>query len=263
MTQALPNTEFQTLVPSLREKSFYESATPRSINWSAYTQTQIDDAVATLDFIRERVDETEYSILPSRVGRPITNPKVLAKAVLLAEFLGSPERPAQGWTRILGPAVGIYTPIDDRVLGEAYNNIEVLYILKQVFDQNKTSDGRLCGDGTHLETSRKQNYETNKQGGAPLTSIIDSREVVQEFDASGEQECKAMHALVERVNGASLCLDAGFIDRELVKKIVERGMKPFIFPKRNTILNGHRSWKRMYLELLEDVFTWLREYHQR
>jgi transposase len=263
MTLGLPNKEFQAIVPSLREKAFYEPTVHRGIDWPAYTQAQVDDVVATLTFIRESVDATTCLAMPGKVGRPLTNPKILAKAILLAEYLGATERFAQGWVRVLGPAIGIHDTIDDRVLGEAYNNIEVLHILKQVFEQNKTSDGRLCGDGTGLETTRKQNYETSKKTGASLTSIVDSREVVQAFDASGQQECRAMHKLVERVLGSSLRLDAGFIDRELVERIVERGMTPFIFPKRNNKLNGHGAWKRMYLSLLDDVLTWLREYHQR
>ena len=263
MTEVLPNTDLHHIVPSLREKSFYEPTTERSINWVAYSQAQINDVVETLDFIRDRVDETEYLPMPGKVGRHLTDPKILAKAILLAEFLGSPERPAQGWARVLGPAVGIFTMIDDRVLGEAYDNIEVLHILKQVFEQNKTSDGQLSGDGTGLETTRKQNYETKKETGASLTSIVDSREIVQAFDAGGTQECKAMHELIKFVTGKSLRLDAGFIDRELTKEIVMRGMTPFIFPKKNTLINGHSSWKKMYLSLLDDVLTWLREYHQR
>ncbi len=263
MTEALPNTQFQQMVPLLREKGFYEAEEPRPMDWAAYTQAQIDDVAATLEFIRDRVDEMHYLPMPGKVGRPLTDPKLLAKAILLAEFLGAPERPAQGWTRVLGPAVGIHEPIDDRVLGDAYNNIEVLYILKQVFDQNKTSNGRLCGDGSGLETTRKQNYESNKTTGTYLTSIVDTREIVQAFDAIGQHERKAMHALITQVSGHSLRLDAGFIDRDLVKKIVMQGMTPFIFPKKNNVLNGHSSWKQMFLELLTDVMTWLTEYHQR
>jgi len=121
----------------------------------------------------------------------------------------------------------------------------------------------LSGDGTHLETSRKQNYELNKRGGDRLTSIIDSREIVQAFDLNGKQECRAMHSLIEQVDGESLRLDAGFVDRLLTRKIAELGMVPFIFPKKIVILNGSLAWKCMYLQLLEDTQAWLEEYHQR
>ena len=72
-----------------------------------------------------------------------------------------------------------------------------------------------------------------------------------------------MRKMVLKIDGESLRLDAGFIDRALTQKIQELGMRPFIFPKKNTKLNGRIAWKYMYLSLLEDTQTWLKEYHQR
>ena len=72
-----------------------------------------------------------------------------------------------------------------------------------------------------------------------------------------------MRKLIFEVEGDSLRLDAGFVDRALTKKINELGMKPFIFPKKNLTLNGNLAWKCMYLSLLEDAQAWLEEYHQR
>ena len=263
MTETLPNTEFQQMVPLMREKEFYEPEPQRPIIWSAYTLAQINEVKLTLTFIREKVDATNYLPMPGKVGRPLTDPKILAKAILLAEFLSSPERPSQGWSSILGPAVGIFQELDDRVIGEAYNNVEVVYILKQVFDNNKTSDGRLSGDGTYLEMSRKHNYATTKkQYGVGLASIVDSREVVQEF-RTHEHELRAMREMVKTVHGNSIRLDAGFNDRELVDQMHELGLTTFVFPKKNNVLNGHLAWKLMYLELYLDVMSWLTEYHQR
>ena len=45
------------------------------------------------------------------------------------------------------------------------------------------------------------------------------------------KECPVMHSLIQKVKGTSLCLDAGFVDRELTRKISELGIKPFIFSK--------------------------------
>lgn len=216
-----------------------------------------------LDFIREQVDSSKYMKVKGKVGRKLTNPKHLAKAILISEAFEFRERESQGWINLLGPYTGVYKEIDDRVIGNGYDSPEVLYILKQVFENTKTSDGKLGGDGTGLETSRKQNYETDKKTGEYMTSIIDSREIVQAFDVSGKQECRAMHDLIEKVKGASLRLDAGFVDRKLVKRIVELGMKPFVFPKKSNKLNGSTAWKQMYLELYYDVMAWLIEYHQR
>lgn len=259
----LPNKEFQAMVPSLREKDFYEHEPIRKIHWPEYNEAQIREVIEALEFIREQVDCCKYLEVKGKVGRPLTDPKNLAKAILIAEAFDFKERESQGWIKILGPYVGIEKEIDERVIGDAYNHPEVLFMLKQVFENSKTSDGKNSGDGTGLETSRKQNYETDKKTSEYMTSIVDSREIVQAFDISGKQECQAMHDLVEKVTGTSLRLDAGFVDRKLIKKIAASGMKPFVFPKKSINLNGSPAWKNMYLELYYDVMTWLKEYYQR
>lgn len=259
----LPNKQFQLLVPKLREEGFYKEQEPRPIFWSEYTLAQIEDAKASLIFIRDAVDCCHSLDLEGQVGKPLTNPKVLAKAILFCELLVLPERQAQGWLELLGPFLGIYEPLDDWVIGEAYNRPEVTYILKQVFDRSKTSDNILSGDGTYIETSRKQNYESHKKGGELLVTIVDSREIVQAYGTHKTSEKEIMREIVLTIEGDSLRLDAGFVDRKLTQKISELGMKPFIFPKKNLTLNGSVAWKFMYLSLLEDTQAWLREYHQR
>lgn len=259
----LPNKQFRQLVPLLSEKGFYEYETPRAISWPEYNQTEVENATETLHFIRHVVDEVEIMPCKGKVGKPLTNPKSLAKAVLVSEALGFTERNAQGWLAILSPFLGIREKLDDRTIGEAYDRVEVVFVLKQIFEKTKKSDGILCGDGTGLETSRKQNYENSKRSGEYMTSIVDSREVLQAFDISGEQECRAMHKLIKQVYGGSIRLDAGFNDRELVREISERGIIPYVFPKKNNKLNGSLAWKSMYIELLLDVMFWLTEYHIR
>lgn len=259
----LPNKEFRQMVPLLREKGFYESEMPREISWPEYNISQVKEATELLDFIRESVDKCEYLNLRGKRGRPLTDPKSLAKAILICEALGFPERIAQGWLRALGPYVGIFEKLDDGVIGDAYDKVEVAYILRQVFHNNRNSDGILSGDGTGLEKSRKDNYESAKKYASYMISIVDSREVVQAFELGERGECKAMKKLIEEVDGDSIRLDAGFNDRELVKKIADLEIIPYVFPKSNNNLNGSQAWKNMYLELYYDVMTWLTEYHQR
>ena len=255
------NREFRRLVPKLREKGFYKSQKIRSIKWKEYNLSQIGE-VKLLDKINFLVNSINLEQTKS-LGRPATNPKDLTKAILVAELLGLPERQAQGWVNLLASKVGINSYLDDRTIGRGYSRLEVLEILKQIFDKTKTSDGILSGDGTGLETTRKQNYETDKKKTENyLVSIVDSREIVQAFEINN-QECPAMHSLIEEVEGTSLCLDAGFVDRELTRKIAELGMKPFIFPKKNLNLNGSIHWKKMFLELFYDTQNWLKVYHQR
>ena len=263
-----PNKEFRALIKYANEArknkriKFYENKEPKKVDWKAYTLSQINDAKETLLFIRREVDKCIMP--PGKVGKPITGPKILAKAVLICEALGFVERKAEGWLEIIGPFAGIYEKIDDRVIGNAYNKVEVAFLLKQIFDRNKSSDGKLMGDGSGLETSRKQNYGLNRKSTKEfLTSIVDSREIVQAFDFSGEDECKAMHSLIEEVKGDSLRLDAGFVDRELVRKIVELNIVPYVYPRKNCKINGSEAWREMYLEFFTDVIAWLTEYYQR
>jgi transposase len=259
----LPNEEFRQLVCLIREeKEFYEQEEKRPINWPKYNLTQIRNAIETLSFIRTEVDKADVLLLKGKAGKPLTNPKSLVKAILVCEALGLTERNAQGWLEILSPFVGIDENLDDRTIGNAYDKVEVIYLLKQIFEKTKDSDGILCGDGTGLETSRKQNYESYKKAGNHMTSIVDSREVVQALDIY-ESECKAMHKLIKNVYGNSLRLDAGFNDRELVKEIGSKGIIPYIFPRKNNNLNGSVAWKSMYMDLFKDIMTWLKEYHKR
>ena len=237
-----PNKEFRALVRYANEArknkriKFYEDKEPEEVDWNAYTLSQISDAKETLLFIKREVDKCKLP--PKKAGRP-SDYKALAKAILICEALGFTERKAQGWLELLGPFAGIYEKLDDRVIGNAYNKPEVAHILKQIFDRNKNSDGKLMGDGSGLETSRKQNYGLNRKSTKEfLTSIVDSREIVQAFDFSGEDECKAMHSLIEEVKGDSLRLDAGFVDRELVRKIVELNIVPYVYPRKNCKING-------------------------
>lgn len=263
-----PNREFRALVRYSNEArknkriKFYEHKKPKKVNWNAYTLSQIKEAKETLLFIKREVDKCEMP--PRKVGKPITDPRILAKAILICEALGFVERKAEGWLEIIGPFVGINEKVDDRVIGNAYNKFEVAFILKQIFDRNKKSDGCLMGDGSGLETSRKQNYGLNKKSTKEfLTSIVDSREIVQAFDFSGMDECKAMHSLVKEVEGESLRLDSGFNDKELVRKIVEKNIIPYVYPKKNNRMNGGNGWTEMYLEFFTDVIAWLTEYYQR
>jgi transposase len=268
MEKRLPNKDFRQLVILLKDpkekEKIYPSQEERKINWPAYNLTKIREASDMLMFIRELVNK---SILPStkgKRGKPLTNPKSLAKAILACELLGLPERNAQDWIAILSSQLGIKELLDDRVIGEAYDKPEVACILKQVFDHVRKSDGILSGDGTGLERSRKENYASTKsKEGTYMTSIVDSREVVQAFDISGVHECQIMHELVKEVRGDSLRLDAGFNDRALATEIEELFMTPYIYPKKCNNLNGDLAWKFMYLEFFFDVYFWLKEYHQR
>ena len=270
--------ELRELVPKLREKGFYTPQNMRKINWNAYTTNQINDIVGTLHFIRDEVDKVYTPPKKNGVGRPPTNVGSLVKAILFIELFHIPERKAEGWIILIGAHLGIYERIDDRVIGKSYQKPEVRGVLRKVFENNKSSDGAMSGDGSGMECSRKENYESSKKKGkCYLTSIVDSREIVQEFDTSGKQECQVMHILVKNLKEAlkkpvnealskiRLTLDAGFVDKKLAQLIEDAGIEPFIFPKKNNTVKakGSWAWTRMVNKLIDNVQEWLKEYHVR
>jgi transposase len=261
MKKRLPNVKFRKFVPKLRKKGFYEPQEKREINWKKYNLAQTEEAVKIFEEIKILVDSCETKKM-NNFGRKGKDEKILAKIILVCELMQLTERQAQGWIILVGKYFGLNSKIDDRTIGRAYNNLEVQYLLKQIFEKTKNSNGILSGDGSGLETSRKQNYETNKKSNEYFTSIIDSREIVQAFEMS-KKEKEAMKKMLIEVKGNSLRLDAGFVDRTLTSMISELGMKPFIFPKKNIDLNGRIAWKIMYLELFFEAQEWLKEYHQR
>lgn len=269
--------DFQKLVVQMRKKDFYKSREPLPVDWKAYTTNQINDIIDTLKFIRNEVDRVYMPRCVRKRGRPAVDAGNLAKAVLFVELYGIDERKAEGWIRLLGPHLGITEHIDDRVLGKAYQNKTVISILEQIFEETKTNDCNMSGDGTGLEGSRKENYESTKKKSNYLTSVVDSREVVQAFDVGNKQECQAMHELVMRIKDAllhdlttmlkmaKLTLDAGFVDRKLAQLIENSGITPYIFPKKNNVITpkGYPAWGRMCKKLIDNVQAWLAEYHIR
>jgi transposase len=269
MMTKYPNQLFQRLVVDIRnpkkKKEIYPEQKQREINWHEYNLSKINDLKSILLFIRKSVNNIFIDEDFHKIGRPSIDPKNLAKAILFCESVSLPERQAQGWLEIISPFLGIYEKIDDRVIGKAYENPEVIRIIKKVFENNKSSDETLGGDGTGLERSRKDNYEStkNKKTGQYMTSIVDSREIVQAFDISGVHECQIMHELIKNVKGKVLTLDAGFNDRNLVSEISKLGMRAYIFPKKNNKINGDVYWQKMYLGFYNNTIDWLIIYHQR
>jgi transposase len=269
--------DFQKLVVKMREKGFYTPKEKTIIDWAAYTNNQINDFIDTLKFISSEVEKVHQPKEHKSVGRPPTDPGELAKAILFVETFTIPEKKAEGWLIIIGPHLGIKNRIDDRVLGKAYQNLEVISILEKVFENNKTNDGKMSGDGTGLEGSRKENYESTKKKTNYLTSIVDSREVVQQFDLGNKQECQAMHGLIKKIKielkkdvvkimtERKITLDAGFVDRKLTQLIEDAGITPYIFPKKNNTITakGYPAWSRMCKKIIDNVQEWLKEYHIR
>src|SRR3989344_8287811 len=162
MKKRLPNIKFRKLVPKLRKKGFYKPQEKRKIDWKKYNIAQTEEAIKIFEEIRILVDSCEIRKI-NNLGRKGKDGKILAKIILVCELMQLTERQSQGWITLIGKSLGLSSNIDDRTVGRAYNSLEIQYLLKQVFEKTKNSDGILSGDGSGLETTRKQNYENDRK----------------------------------------------------------------------------------------------------
>jgi len=130
-----PNQQFRKLVVDARNKNFkYPEQENRKTHWQNYNLSKINDIKSILVFIRKSVDSIFIVEDFDKVGRSSVNPRYLAKAILFCEAVGIPERQAQGWLEIMGLFMGIPEKLDDRVIGKAYENPEVIRILRKIFE---------------------------------------------------------------------------------------------------------------------------------
>ena len=130
-----PNQQFRKLVVDVRNKNFkYPEQENRKTHWQNYNLSKINDIKSILVFIRKSVDSIFIVEDFDNVGRSSVNPRYLAKAILFCEAVGIPERQAQGWLEIMGLFTEIPEKLDDRVIGKAYENPEVIRILRKIFE---------------------------------------------------------------------------------------------------------------------------------
>ena len=130
-----PNQQFRKLVVDVRNKNFkYPEQENRKTHWQNYNLSKINDIKSILVFIRKSVDSIFIVEDFDKVGRSSVNLRYLAKAILFCEAVGIPERQAQGWLEIMGLFMGIPEKLDDRVIGKAYENPEVIRILRKIFE---------------------------------------------------------------------------------------------------------------------------------
>ena len=130
-----PNQQFRKLVVDVRNKNFkYPEQENRKTHWQNYNLSKINDIKSILVFIRKSVDSIFIVEDFDKVDRFSVNPRYLAKAILFCEAVGIPERQAQGWLEIMGLFMGIPEKLDDRVIGKAYENPEVIRILRKIFE---------------------------------------------------------------------------------------------------------------------------------
>lgn len=278
--------KFTQLIKDLNEgKIKYEPKKPKPIDWFSYTQAQINEIRDFLTLTKNLVDEAVRRLGPAPAragpGRPVEKPASdRAKAVLVQQFFQVSNRVAEGLVDLFAGKLGITSQLTYQDIERAYDNRDVLLIIKEVFDLTcepvRTKETEFSIDGTGLPASIKENYAEDKDRKSfdMFIGIIGVRyQLFTAFDiergpvgGEGPYLVPLLEETAQKVNRIDrVCGDAGYFSLDNIRAIARFGAVPRIYPREGAVINarGCMAKKRMLLDFVQNVQAWLRDYHSR
>ncbi len=219
----------------------------------------------------------------SGVGRPQKSAADKAKAILLQQYFMAGNRLAAGLTLLFKEKLGLSSKLRPKTIERAYENREVVSLIKLAFDMTSEPVSRLetkfAIDGSGEPLSIKQNYANDrddKEKHAGYQKFIGMCGIQYELYSAIDltdgvaNECPYLEPLLAKTAGLYeqidlVCADAAYLSRENCSAIEKLGATPRIYPKKGITLNqdGSPAWTRMLNEFAETPQEWLREYHNR
>lgn len=272
--------------PDLTEKFKYKPREEKQIDWTRYTEAQVDEIYDYLVLVKNMADEAERRMghladTAGKVGRPPKSAFDKAKAILIQQYFEVSNRVAAGLIKILN--VGIKTDLTYKDIERAYSNPHVLAIMCTIFDMCnepvRDRETRFSIDGSGLPNSIKQNYANEKRDSNKVASydmfigMIGVRyKLFSAFDIvnGNDNECPYLIPLLketsqkyDRIDAVSA--DSAYISRANCSYIASLGAKPRIFPKENVSMKARGSipWRLMFMEFVHHTQKWLEEFHLR
>lgn len=278
--------DLRETIRQLKEREFdYVAREEKAIDWSAYNEAQLNDARFFLTQTRELVDKAA-TLLPGKtrgVGRPAKEAADVAKAVLLMEYLQVSERAASAWVWVFKEKLGITAELSPRSIGRGFENKNVQFILRKVFDWTRDAfsqaEKTVAIDATGVTESIKKNYESVKSDDVVQAesflklSLCVGAEChgVSAFALTrGEGDSPFFEPLLEETVSnwhtvGRVCADAGYLSRDNCMAAADLSLIPYIFPKTGITLKqkGSPAWKTMLSSMTQATQTWLAVYHLR
>lgn len=272
---------FQKKLQHILSKDFeYEEREPKRIDWSAYSEAQVEEIEKVLKMIQSSIDAV---ILPKirKPGRPKEQEvHDTAKAIAFKEYFSLAERQASGFVRLFQEPLGIEEEVTRKQINRGYYDDDVQYILQKAFEKSnepvKDKEHSFSCDGTGKEKSSKVNWESDKKDEKKhkdfehVTGMIgNTYHIYSAFSVGGSEQSVAQQLVKDtaKVYDAHIMdFDAGFVSRELSTCVEQvAGAVPFIYPKKNNTFKGkgHPAWKRMHLSLVGNPQWWMHHYHPR
>lgn len=278
--------DLRETIRQLKEREFaYVSREEKIIDWSAYNEAQLNDVRFFLTQTRGLVDKAA-AMLPGKtrgVGRPAKEAADVAKAVLLMEYLQISERAASTWVWIFKEKLGITGELSPRSIGRGFENKNVQFILRKVFDWTRDAfaqaEKTVAIDATGVSESIKKNYESVKSDDIvqaesflklSLCVGVECHGVGAFALTRGEGDSPLFEPLLKETTSSwrsveIACADAGYLSRNNCQTTADLGLIPYIFPKTGITLKqkGSPAWKAMLVSMTQATQAWLAAYHLR
>lgn len=282
--------QLHQLVGDVREHKFpYAAPEGRAVDWTTYTEAQINEVGDTLRMIRQAVEQVPpQPPAAAKAGRPFRYiASDLAKVLLLQQYLGVSNRVCQGWACLFFEVLGLQQVPHYKAVERAYSYTRVRYVLDAVFElSHRSEQGHIEGlvlDGSGLPRTVKTNWESDKGTPGAKRELFDGSVTMLTVPhllmtahvplAVGfAAECPTLRPLLEatvarhgRLNDTPVMADAAFLSRANCSLIADLGGVPVIFPKRGITLapQGSKPWRGMLDAFIDDPQAWLEVYHQR
>lgn len=275
------------LIKDVRAREYkYIPREDKPIDWASYTEAQYNEMADYLNLAREIIDEIKREmrhIDQGKVGRPPKSCFNLAKAVMVQQYFETSNRVTAGLMRVLKEKLNITEDLTYKDIERAYENPNVILVLKLLFEKTQEPVKRLekdfTGDGTGLPSSIKQNYAEDK-GDEKKVSLYDMMIFTMgteyklltgvEIEHNPGNENPFLVPLIEEAMKRydsidSFSYDAAAYAFDTIKYIADIGATPYIFPHKNAVLKSYGCMpkKIMLLDFINNTQKWLRVYHKR
>lgn len=285
MSERKTQRELDDIIGQLRNDEFKYKPKEEvnNVDWMSYTEAQINEINDYLLLVKKLVDEAAGDAKCQGVGRPPKSAADKAKAILIQQYFGASNRFTAGLVRLFREKLGIEEDLSYKCIERAYENQEVVLILKRVFDMTNEpvsdKETKFSIDGTGLPRTIKQNWVNDKgdpekrKGYDMLIGMVGTKHklftaVQIEEGPAGESPFfqPLLNHTAERYNTINLvCADSAYLSRNNCKAVGTAGGIPRIYPKRGIKINkrGSKEWTNMLTALTRNPQKWLEDYHHR
>ena len=281
--------EFDKLLQDLKDKKFkYEPKETKSIDWASYDLAQLHEINEQLLLVRRLVDEAAERLGTGKrengVGKPPKSAADKAKAILVQQYFGVSNRLAAGLMILFDDKLGIEEEFTYKTIERAYGDSKVIQILELVFELTNEpvadKETKFSIDGSGMPRSVKQNWAQDKDddekcaGYDKMVGMIGTTyklySAVSITSNGNANESPFFVPLLERTAELYetielVCGDRAFPSKANCTAVENLGALPRIYPKKGAVLKqrGSHARKKMLLDFVEDLQSWLRDYHNR